>query len=619
MGGGDNMQCNQNIMKQYYEMSQKVAEAIEAVLGIDVTIMNDDMDRISGTGIYKELIGEKIERNSAFYYCLGSGKSQIIVNQSMSNDICQKCPRYLTCLEKALICVPIIQNSRVIGVIGVIAFNEEQKNKIAENNKIYLNFLEKMADLLGAKYSEHKINLEKKMLNDRLIGALNLMNAGIVLYDNSGNVLYKNKALTILLENIGIINDEDFVKEVWNNALLQQKLLEKEYSDPCEIVVEYSKEKYSLLASITRIKTDNNSDEVILTLQDVSKFKKQIEQSIVRNQIKFGFDNILGISESMLEAKKLAQKAALTDSNILIYGESGTGKELFARAIHDHSNRAEHLLVPINCGAIPDGLLESELFGHEKGAFTGAYANKMGKFEVADNGTVFLDEISEMPFRLQVKLLRIIQEKEICRLGSNKTRKVNVRIIAATNANLMQRIKEGLFREDLYYRLNVIPIHIPPLRERKEDIIYITKHFVRYYADIFGKSIKGISDEVIDLFMKYPWPGNVRELQSMIECAVNFETGSSIGMEFIGKRIKVNQDPNEISSEWVSKDLSAILYDYEKEVIENTVKKYIFLESKEDIVQRACKDLNISRATLYRKLKAMGICLNNEKSLNDEI
>lgn len=609
---------NQNIMKQYYDMSQKVAEAIEAVLGIGVTIMNDSMDRISGTGIYKELIGKKIERDSAFYYCLSSGEPQTIVNQSMSNDICQKCSRYFTCLEKALICVPIMQNNKAIGVIGVIAFNEEQRDKIAENNEIYLNFLEKMADLLGAKYSEHKINIEKKMLNDRLIGALNLMNAGIILYDNNGDVLYKNKALTMLLGNIGIVNDEDFAKKVWNNALLQQKLIEKEYSDPCEIVVEYNKEKYSLLASISCIKTDNNSDEIILTLQDVSRFKKQIEQSIVRNQIKFGFDNILGISERMIETKELAQKAALTDSNVLIYGESGTGKELFARAIHDHSNRAEHLLVPINCGAIPDGLLESELFGHEKGAFTGAYANKMGKFEVADNGTVFLDEISEMPFRLQVKLLRIIQEKEICRLGSNKTRKVDVRIIAATNANLMQRIKEGLFREDLYYRLNVIPIYIPPLRERKEDIIYITKYFIKYYSDIFGKDIKGISDEVIDLFMKYTWPGNVRELQSIIECAVNFETDSTIGMEFIGRRIKANNDKNGLTSKYISKDLSAALQNFEKEVIENTVKQYTFLESREDIVQRVCKDLNISRATFYRKVKAMDICLNDEKSLKDE-
>lgn len=619
MRGDGNMQGNKNIMKQYYDMSQKVAEAIETVLGIDVTIMNDSMDRISGTGIYKGLIGKKIEKDSAFYYCLSSGEPKTIVNQSIRNDICQKCSRYLTCLEKALICVPIIQNNKAIGVIGVIAFNEEQKDKIAENNEIYLNFLEKMADLLGAKYSEHKVNIEKKVLNDRLIGALNLMSAGIILYDNNGDVLYKNKALTMLLGNIGIINDEDFAKEVWNNALLQQKLSEKEYLDPCEIVVEYNKEKYSLLASISCIKTDNNSDEIILTLQDVSRFKKQIEQSIVRNQIKFGFDNILGISESMIEAKILAQKAALTDSNILIYGESGTGKELFARAIHDHSNRSEHFLVPINCGAIPDGLLESELFGHEKGAFTGAYANKMGKFEVADNGTVFLDEISEMPFRLQVKLLRIIQEKEICRLGSNKTRKVDVRIIAATNSNLMQRIKEGLFREDLYYRLNVIPIHIPPLRERKEDIIYITKHFVQHYANIFGKNIKGIDDEVIDLFMKYTWPGNVRELQSIIECAVNFETDNVIGMEFIGKRIKANQGKNGLASRYFSKDLSTVLQEFEKEVIVNTVKKYTFLESKEDITQRVCKDLNISRATLYRKVKSMEICLDNEKNLKNEM
>ena len=613
------MQYKENSLKQYYEMSQKVAEAIEAVFGIDVTIMNDDMDRIAGTGIYRKLIGKKIEKDSAFYYCLCSGKSQVIANQNSENDICRGCPRYLTCVEKALICVPIIHNDQYVGVIGVIAFNEEQKSKIAENNIIYLNFLEKMADLLGTKYSEHKINMEKRMLNDRLIGALNLMNAGIVLYDNTGSVLYKNKALATLLNNIGIINDDDFAKEIWNNALVQQKLIEKEYSDPCEIVVEYNKEKYSLLSSITCIKPDCASGEIILTLQDVSKFKKHIAQSIAKNQIKLGFDNILGISESMLEARNLAQKAALTDSNVLIYGESGTGKELFARAIHDHSKRAEQPLVPINCGAIPDGLLESELFGHEKGAFTGAYANKIGKFEVADNGTIFLDEISEMPFRLQVKLLRIIQEKEICRVGSNKNQKVNVRIIAATNANLTQRIKEGLFREDLYYRLNVIPIHIPPLRDRKEDIIYLARYFIQHYANIFEKSIKEISDEVMELFMRYPWPGNVRELQSVIECAVNFETSSTIGMKFIEKRLKLNPDKGGLASKYTSQSLDAAIKDFEKEIIENTIKKYSFLDTKEDITQKVCRDLNISRATLYRKLKGLDSYLNNEKNLNTEI
>lgn len=605
------MERRQSFIKEYYNMSQKVAEAVEAVLGIDVTVMNDNMDRISGTGIYKELIGTKIERNSAFYYCLVSNESQVIINQSLDNSICKKCPRYLTCLEKALICVPIMQDGQAIGVIGVIAFNEEQKNKIADNSKSYLNFLEKMSDLLGAKYSEYKINIEKRMLNDRLISALNLMNAGVVLYDSNGNVLYKNKALTLLLDNIGIVNYEDFVRKVWNNDILQQKLLEKEYSDPCEILVEYSKEKYSLLASITHIKTENDSGEVILTLQDVSRFKKQIAQSIAINQIRFGFDNILGISKSMLEAKNLAQKAALTDSNVLINGESGTGKELFARAIHNHSKRTDQPFVPINCGAIPDGLLESELFGHEKGAFTGAYANKIGKFEVADNGTVFLDEISEMPFRLQVKLLRIIQEREICRIGSNKTRKVDVRIIVSTNANLMQRITDGLFREDLYYRLNVIPIRIPPLRERKEDIVFIAKHFIKYYADIYKKNIKGISDEVYDLFMKYSWPGNVRELQSVIECAANFETSSIIGLEFIEKRLKLNQSEEALTEMDVSKNLNTALREFEKEIIENTINKYCYLNTKEEIIKRVCKDLNISRATLYRKLKGIDTYLNS--------
>ncbi|HPO76123.1 MAG TPA: sigma 54-interacting transcriptional regulator [Thermoclostridium caenicola] len=604
---------------QYYDMSQKVAEAIKAVLGIDVTIMNSAMDRISGTGIYKELIGEKIEKASAFYYCLCSGKPYVITNQSSESDICKDCPRYLTCMEKAMICVPIVHGEQVVGVIGVIAFNEDQKDKIVENYNIYLNFLEKMADLLGAKYSEHKINMEKRLMSDRLISALNLMNAGVLLYDDQGNVLYKNKALKVLLNNIGVYDDDGFAREIWNKALLMQNLPDNDNAEPCEIMVEYDKEKYSLLSTITHIKTSDSTGEIILTLQDVSKFKRQLAQSIAKNRVKFGFDNILGVSQSLIEAKNLAEKAAMTDSNVLIYGESGTGKELFARAIHDRSKRAEHPLVTINCGAIPDGLLESELFGHEKGAFTGAYANKIGKFEVADNGTVFLDEISEMPFCLQVKLLRIIQEREICRVGSNKVHKVNVRIIAATNTDLMQRIKEGLFRDDLYYRLNVIPIQIPPLRERKEDIIYLANYFTEHYASIFGRNIAGISDEVIDVFMKYPWPGNVRELQSIIECAVNFETSNTISMRFIEKRLKPVQGKFGEISKYMTDSLDGTIRNFEKEIIENTINKYSYMDSKEHIIQKVCTDLNISRATLYRKINSLNINLNCEKILKSEI
>ncbi|HQK54661.1 MAG TPA: sigma 54-interacting transcriptional regulator, partial [Sedimentibacter sp.] len=195
----------------------------------------------------------------------------------------------------------------------------------------------------------------------------------------------------------------------------------------------------------------------------------------------------------------------------------------------------------------------------------------------------------------------------------------NVRIIAATNTDLMQRIKEGLFRDDLYYRLNVIPIQIPPLRERKEDIIYLANYFTEHYASIFGKNIAGISDEVIDVFMKYPWPGNVRELQSIIECAVNFETSNTISMRFIEKRLKPVQGKFGEISKYMTDSLDGTIRNFEKEIIENTINKYSYMDSKEHIIQKVCTDLNISRATLYRKINSLNINLNCEKILKSEI
>jgi len=245
------MNCDTDSLKQYYDLSQKVAEAIKAVLRIDVTIMSKEMERISGTGKYKALIGEEIEKETAFDHCLITGSPQIIVDHEDDNSICQKCPRYSSCSEKAEICVPIKHGDTTIGVIGVIAFDEEQKNRIVGNKLVFLNFLEKMSDLLEAKYSEHQINMEKKLLSSRLVSVLDTINEGIVLYDKNGDVLYKNKALVKILCEIGITQYDSFIKEIWGNTILQEILAGKEYPDPCEITLTHKDEKYGLLASIS--------------------------------------------------------------------------------------------------------------------------------------------------------------------------------------------------------------------------------------------------------------------------------------------------------------------------------------------------------------------------------
>jgi len=256
---------------------------------------------------------------------------------------------------------------------------------------------------------------------------------------------------------------------------------------------------------------------------------------------RYSFDNIIGRSPAMQEIFATILRVAPSRTTVLLAGESGVGKDLIARAIHYHSPRRDRPFVKINCTAIPENLMESELFGYEKGAFTGAVTSKPGKFELADTGTVFLDEIGDVPAPVQVKLLRVLQERELERLGSNKTIRVDVRILAATNRDLRAALEEGAFREDLYYRLNVFPINIPPLRERKEDIPFLVEHFIKKLSGETGSRVRSVSDEALRKLMDYHWPGNVRELENVIERSLLLATGERLEASDI--RLDVNPRP----------------------------------------------------------------------------
>lgn len=264
-------------------------------------------------------------------------------------------------------------------------------------------------------------------------------------------------------------------------------------------------------------------DELLIIIRRAIQEQKLISENIdLKSKLTetYRFENIIGVSGKMQDVFRKIAKVARTDATVLLRGESGTGKELIARAIHFQSSRKDNPLVEINCASIPENLLESELFGHEKGSFTGAYKMKKGKFEIADGGTVFLDEIGDLPLSLQAKLLRVLQEKTFTRVGGVTNIQVDVRLIAATNSDLEKIMKERRFREDLYYRLNVIPIFVPPLRERIEDIGPLTEHFLEKYAAKNNRKVKGISHEARDILLRYDWPGNVRELENAIENAI---------------------------------------------------------------------------------------------------
>ena len=288
---------------------------------------------------------------------------------------------------------------------------------------------------------------------------------------------------------------------------------------------------------------------------------------------------------------------------MLITGESGTGKEMFAKAIHYSSARGKGPFITVNCGAIPENLLESELFGYEKGAFTGANdKGKVGKFELANAGTIFLDEIGDMPLHLQVKILHVLQNMRFERVGGNKTIIVDLRIIAATNKDLEQMIRDGTFREDLYYRLSVIPLNIPPLRERKEDIKMLMYHFLEKYNTFMNKRITGFSPAVESAYRDYDWPGNVRELENAVEYGVNMAFGDQIGMDAVPARLLRSDMGVILANDNLT--LGEQMKHLEREIISNKLRKYGSSGSAKD---KVAKELGLSRATLYRKLAELEI------------
>jgi len=321
---------------------------------------------------------------------------------------------------------------------------------------------------------------------------------------------------------------------------------------------------------------------------DIDELKRIVHEAMEKKGIKgqeaqfikdladdVAFGGMIGKSREMLKVYETIKKVSETPANILILGESGTGKELVAKAIHEHSPRKDMPFVVINCGGIPENLLESEFFGYMKGSFTGAFTDKAGLFESANNGTIFLDEIGELPSLLQVKLLRVVQEKTFRRIGGTLDIKVNVRIISATNQNLEDKVKRGSFREDLYYRLNVIPIHLPPLRERREDIPVLTRYFIEKYSQEFAKDIKTISSYALELLMDYPFPGNVRELENIIERSVALESTNIILPDnlFIDREQVKNDHPHPAGIPEVGIQLNEELARIERQFIEMALNK----------------------------------------------
>ena len=338
--------------------------------------------------------------------------------------------------------------------------------------------------------------------------------------------------------------------------------------------------------------------------KEVKYLRKEIDKGFV-------FENIIGKSKAMKEIFGMVRQIADSKSTVLVMGESGTGKELISRAIHYNGNRKNSPFVTINCAAIPETLIESELFGHEKGSFTNAIEKKLGRFEVAHQGTLFLDEIGELSLSTQAKILRFLEEKEFNRVGGSKTIKVDVRLITATNRDLNQLLKKGVFREDLYYRINVVPIIIPPLRERKEDIPPLLDHFIKKYNEEGHKKVKGVSKEALEFIMNYEWPGNIRELENSIERVIALTSNEYIQPDELPIPLTNISKINGIRESILSGKVSFLEAEeeFEKGIIMDALKKTNYIQS------HAAEMLGISRRILKYKMDKLGILQNNMENI----
>ncbi|MBS4535234.1 sigma 54-interacting transcriptional regulator [Clostridium sp. D2Q-14] len=568
------------------DVVMKYAKVLSNVLELDVEIVDLGLNRIAGTGIFKDRINENILSEGYIYQnVIKTGEHKIIENPG-AHPLCERCVNRGHCTEELEISTPIKLNNKVIGVIGLVCSSERQKRVLMSKINLHLEFLEQISDFIGSKVYEHMEIERNKMAITALRRIIDNVDKGIIMTKND-EISHINdsakKQLNLKLSNIG-----DKIKFIAKNESIMGK---------DEYTVEIEDKRYDLLGQIIQLPSMIPDYNCVFIFNEIKKLKADA-YALTNSHREIKADMILGKSKKIFALKDKIKRFADSKSTVLITGESGVGKELVSRIIHSEGNRRNKPFVAINCGAIPDELLESELFGYVKGAFTGANPNgRVGKFELANEGVIFLDEIGDMPLHLQVKILRVLQEKKITRIGSNKSIDLDVKVIAATNRDLKKLIEKNNFREDLYYRLNVIPINIPPLRERRMDIEIILDEKIKKYNSLFNKNVIGIDSEAKEILLDYPWPGNVRELENSLEYMINLAEGNRfLTKDMIPQNIIYYKgeeaDKNNI-------DKIKTLKELEQDYIVKTLDVYGWDTKGKQI---AAKKLGIGIATLYRKL-----------------
>lgn len=588
----------QDTVVQYVDIISKISK-------VDVEVVDRNLFRVAGTGMFSGKVNEDMSSEGYVYnQVLKTGRRQIIYEPG-KELICHSCPHCNDCREEVEISMPVRLGTEIIGIIGVVGSTREQKERILQDEMLYMDFLEQIAVFIAAKAKEYT-ELEGK---NALLGTLDC------------TIEHIDQGILILGSDHVVTTANASARKQLNMESLEGSLVHiTPTGDHLNHLIEYKmqirEQEFFVMGHMYDLpKHTKRYSEVLLFESSRNLQKKYYEMTATVHTL--DCSSIVGSSPQTQKMKEEILKVAQSSSTVLITGESGTGKEMVATAIWNASERRKGRFVAINCAAIPEALLESELFGYVKGAFTGADPNgRIGKFELADHGVIFLDEIGDMPLYLQAKLLRVLQERKITRIGSNQVIPIDVRILAATNKNLREMIREKRFREDLYYRLNVIPMEIAPLRERQEDIEDLAVFFAERYAKLLKKYFWKITEGVMERLKACRWEGNVRELENVIEFMVNMMGEDGIlDEETLPEGLRGTPDtaeeapgapPEEKPAGQAGENTGAETVCSLKELEKREIGKALRLYGTSTRgKQQAAKELGIGLATLYRKMEEL--------------
>ncbi|EHW3350909.1 sigma 54-interacting transcriptional regulator [Escherichia coli] len=579
----------QSVLMQIQPTIQRFARMLASVLQLEVEIVDENLCRVAGTGAYGKFLGRQLSGNSRLLRHVLEMKTEKVVTQSRFDPLCEGCDSKENCREKAFLGTPVILQDRCVGVISLIAVTHEQQEHISDNLREFSDYVRHISTIFVSKLLEDQgpgDNISKIFAT-----MIDNMDQGVLVVDDESRVQFVNQTA---LKTLGVVQNNIIGKPIRFRPLTFESNFTHGHM---QHIVSWDDKSELIIGQLHNIQ----GRQLFL----MAFHQSHTSFSVANAPDEPHIEQLVGECRVMRQLKRLISRIAPSPSSVMVVGESGTGKEVVARAIHKLSGRRNKPFIAINCAAIPEQLLESELFGYVKGAFTGASANgKTGLIQAANTGTLFLDEIGDMPLMLQAKLLRAIEAREILPIGASSPIQVDIRIISATNQNLAQFIAEGKFREDLFYRLNVIPITLPPLRERQEDIELLVHYFLHLHTRRLGSVYPGIAPDVVEILRKHRWPGNLRELSNLMEYLVNVvPSGEVIDSTLLPPNLLNNgtteqSDVTEVSEAHLSLDDAGgtALEEMEKQMIREALSRH---NSKKQVAD----ELGIGIATLYRKIK----------------